>query len=265
MTASLPTVTPVDTVDGPAVDTVDGPAVDTVDGPAVVAVNGPAVVAVDGPAASGKGTLSRRIAQTLGFAHLDTGALYRAVALTVLRGGADPQDGMAAASTALTLSAEEIGHLLADPELRSDATAAAASKVSAIPAVRSALLEFQRRFAAHPPDLADGRPARGAVLDGRDIGTVICPEAPAKLYVTASPEVRAERRFRELQSKGEPAIYADVLKDMKDRDARDSQRAFAPLVQAADAYFLDTSAMDADRAFTAAMAFIRSRPGFADI
>jgi cytidylate kinase len=218
----------------------------------------PLVVAIDGPAASGKGTLARRVAGALDFAHLDTGALYRAVALMVSGAGGDPDDAAAAAAAAHELDPAMMVGLLEDPRLRSDEIARAASKVSAVPEVRAALLAFQRHFAERPPGNAFG-----AVLDGRDIGTVICPAAPAKLFVTASPEVRAERRLKELRARGSAVIYADVLQDMKDRDARDSQRAVAPLKPAADAFLLDTSLMDAEQAFAAAMAFIRSVPAFA--
>lgn len=217
----------------------------------------PLVVAIDGPAASGKGTLAKRIAKALGFAHLDTGALYRGVALMVLNEGGRPENEDMAVQAAQALDPAVMISLLEDPRLRTDELAQAASSVSAVPAVRQALLAFQRRFAEAPPAHAPG-----AVLDGRDIGTVICPDTPAKLYVTASPEVRAERRLKELHGRGQAAIYASVLKDMKDRDERDSQRAVSPLRPAADAFLLDTSAMTADQAFTTAMSFIRSLPAF---
>ncbi len=213
------------------------------------------VVAIDGPAAAGKGTLSKRVAQAYGFAHLDTGALYRAVGVSVLRAGGDPADAEAAARAARALQPED--GILNDPALRSDEAAQAASKVAVVPEVRSALLDFQRRFAATPPG---GAP--GAVLDGRDVGTVVCPNADAKLFVTASVEVRAERRLKELRERGIPAIPSDVLEDMKARDARDSQRTVAPLRPAADAFVLDTSALDADQAFAAATAFIGTKTGF---
>src|SRR5690349_15462513 len=192
------------------------------------------VIAIDGPAASGKGTLSRRLADRLHFAHLDTGSLYRAVGLAVLRVGGDPADPDQAERAALALHPETTPRVLADPALRADEVAAAASKVAAIPAVRLALLDFQRGFAAKPPG-----GARGAVLDGRDIGTVVCTDADAKLFVTASVEARADRRLKELRERGVPVIYAAVLEDMKERDARDSQRAVAPLKPAADAFLLD--------------------------
>lgn len=212
------------------------------------------IIAIDGPAASGKGTLARRVAAALGFAHLDTGSLYRAVGLAVLRAGKDPADSAFAALAARALHPED--GILTDPELRTDEAADAASKVGAVPEVRTALLDFQRSFAAAPP-----AGAGGAVLDGRDVGTVVCPDATVKLFVTASVEVRAERRLKELRERGIPAIPSDVLEDMKARDARDSQRAVAPLRPAGDAFVLDTSALSADQAFDAALAFIGSKTG----
>lgn len=212
------------------------------------------IIAIDGPAASGKGTLARRIARALGFAHLDTGSLYRAVGVLVLRADKDPADPVAAAQVARALKPDS--SILDDPDLRTDEAAQAASKVAVVPEVRAALLDFQRTFALNPPG-----DAPGAVLDGRDVGTVVCPDAQAKLFVTASVDVRAQRRLKELQERGIPAIPSDVLEDMKARDARDSQRTVAPLVPADDAYLLDTSAMNADEAFTAAIAFIGSKTG----
>ncbi|HYD99489.1 MAG TPA: (d)CMP kinase [Alphaproteobacteria bacterium] len=210
------------------------------------------IIAIDGPAASGKGTLAKRIAQHYGFAHLDTGALYRAVGLKVLRGGGDPENALTAGDAARALRVEDTE----DEEIRGDAAAQAASKVAAIPSVREALLDFQRDFCRQPPG---GR--AGAVLDGRDIGTVIAPEAPAKIYVEARVEVRAERRVRELQGRGIAVIPDAVLKDLKERDARDSQRAVAPLKPAADAFLLDTSDLTIDQALAAALDFVRSRIG----
>jgi cytidylate kinase len=198
------------------------------------------IVAIDGPAASGKGTLARRLAERFGLAHLDTGKLYRATAFLVLEAGGDPADPQAAAA-----AADRVGPaLLGDPRLLAEAVANASSLVAAVPAVRAALLAFQRRFAAHPP-----APARGAVLDGRDIGTAVCADAAVKLFVTASPEARAERRLRELRQRGAAVIYGDVLQDMKERDARDSSRRVAPLAAAPDAIVLDTTALDADQVF----------------
>ncbi|MHA1538674.1 MAG: (d)CMP kinase [Alphaproteobacteria bacterium] len=208
------------------------------------------IIAVDGPSAAGKGTLSRRLAAHFGLTHLDTGALYRAVGLAVLRAGGDPADP----GTSLE-AAKALAHgTLDDPEIRSERTAAAASKLAPIPEVRAVLLAFQRDFAANPPG-----EAKGAVLDGRDIGTVVCPGAEVKLFVTASAEARAGRRFRELRERGIEAISSDVLQDMKERDARDQARAVAPMVPAEDAIVLDTTDLDADAAFEEALERIASR------
>ncbi|MBL3608715.1 (d)CMP kinase [Rhodovulum sulfidophilum] len=196
-------------------------------------------VAIDGPAAAGKGTISRAVAVHFGFAHLDTGLLYRAVGARMLD-GLDPVD----AARTLEPSVLERG------DLRAPEVAQAASKVAAIPEVRAALVDFQRAFAAR---------AGGAVLDGRDIGTVICPEAPAKLFVTASDEVRAERRFLELRQKGVETSFEEVLAEMRERDARDSARATAPLRPAEDAVILDTSRLSIEAAVGAAIETIRTR------
>lgn len=202
------------------------------------------IIALDGPAASGKGTLARRIARELGYAYLDTGKLYRAVGLAVQRAGGDPSDPAVAETAARALGAADLD----DSELAGDEAAQAASKVSAIPAVRAVLLDMQRAFAARSP---------GAVLDGRDIGTVVCPEADVKLYVTASDEIRAKRRHKELLEKGRASIYARVLQDLRERDARDSARSVAPMKPAEDAVVLDTNGLDAEAAFAAAMDQIR--------
>lgn len=217
----------------------------------------PFVVAVDGPSAAGKGTLARRLAAHYGFAFLDTGLLYRAVARRLLREGKDPTDAAAAAAAAAAIAAAD----LADPALRGEEVAQAASKVAAIPAVRQQLLRLQRSLAENPPPLPDGRPAAGIVLDGRDIGTVVCPGADVKIFVTASPEERARRRHKELLDRGEAAIYSRVLQDMKDRDSRDSGRAVSPLVPAADALVIDSTALDADATFAAAVRLIDQRRG----
>ncbi|MGR3435161.1 MAG: (d)CMP kinase [Shimia sp.] len=185
-------------------------------------------VAIDGPAAAGKGTIARAVAGRFGFAHLDTGLLYRAVGLRHLA-GEDPADA------ARALTAEEV----AGDGLRTAEVAEAASKVAAIPEVRAALLDFQRAFAAR---------AGGAVLDGRDIGTVICPDAPVKLFVTATPEVRAARRHAELVGRGRTTTLAEVLEDVRVRDARDASRQAAPMVAAAEAVTLDTTRMDIEAA-----------------
>jgi cytidylate kinase len=196
-------------------------------------------IAIDGPAAAGKGTISRAVAAHFGFAHLDTGLLYRAVGCRMLE-GTDPVE----AAQSLTQTDLE------RQDLRGAAAAQAASKVATIPEVRAALLDFQRAFA---------RRAGGAVLDGRDIGTVICPEAEAKLFVTASPEVRALRRHAELASAGSDMSFDEVLQDVHERDARDSDRSTAPLRPADDAVLIDTSAMDIAAAIEAAIAAIDAR------
>jgi cytidylate kinase len=211
------------------------------------------IVAVDGPSASGKGTLARRLAAALDFAFLDTGMLYRAVGAAVLAAGADPAEPAAALAAARDLDLTAL-----DPAtLRQEAVGQAASVVAAIPELRAALLDLQRRFAADPP----GGKA-GAVLDGRDIGTVVCPQAEVKIYVTASPEARARRRHKELLERGEASIYARVLADMRARDRRDGERAAAPLRPAEDAEILDTSALGVDEAFQAALEIVAAKcPG----
>ncbi len=208
------------------------------------------IIAVDGPAAAGKGTLARRLAASLDFALLDSGALYRAVAARLLAAGGDPADEDGACAAARELNAADLERA----ELRSEAVAQAASVVAARPAVRAVLLEFQRHFATAPPE---GK--KGAVLDGRDIGTVVCPAADVKLFVTASLEERANRRYKELLDRGEEAIHARVLQEMRDRDARDSGRAAAPLKPADDAIVLDTTEMNADAVFETALKIVRSR------
>ena len=204
------------------------------------------IVAIDGPSAAGKGTLSRRLAATLGYHHLDTGLLYRAVGARLLAEGVDPADAEAAAAAARGLGPADI----AREGLREENVGRAASVVAANPAVRAALVEFQRRFAAQPP---------GAVLDGRDIGTVICPGAEVKLYVIASAEVRARRRHDELRGRGEPATYAAVFRDLQERDARDQARGTAPAKSAEDAIVLDTTDLTADEVFAQAIGIVRSR------
>jgi cytidylate kinase len=209
------------------------------------------IIAIDGPAAAGKGTLARRLAQHFRLAHLDTGTLYRAVALKVLRNQQDPKNKDDAARAAAGLTSAD----LEGDALRGEDVATAASMVAVHPEVRSALLEFQRNFAKNPPG-----DVKGAVLDGRDIGTVICPEPEViKIFVLASLEKRAQRRVRELQARGDSPIYARVLQDMKDRDIRDASRGVAALKAAPDAFKLDTSNLDADHAFAKALDFIKSR------
>jgi CMP/dCMP kinase len=203
----------------------------------------PLVIAVDGPAASGKGTIARALAQRFGLPHLDTGKLYRATGLAVRLAGHRPEDAAAAAAAARDLDPA----LLDDPDLMSAHNAQGASIVSAHPGVRAALLQIQRAFAAQPG---------GAVLDGRDIGTVIAPAATAKLFVTATPEVRADRRHRELAAKGHASDFATVLADIAARDARDSGRAAAPLRRAEDAALLDTSELVIETSVQQAIALV---------
>src|SRR6202040_1615476 len=191
------------------------------------------IIAIDGPAASGKGTLGKRLAKHYGYRHLDTGVIYRAVAKALLDAGADLTDEMLAVSAALELDPEKFGN----PALKTQVVGDAAPLVSAIPKVREVLLNFQRQFAARPP---------GAVLDGRDIGTVICPDADVKIFVTATPEVRARRRTCELRAAGQDVDETAILSDIRRRDERDSSRAIAPLKPAADAHLLDTTHLDID-------------------
>jgi CMP/dCMP kinase len=205
------------------------------------------VVAIDGPAASGKGTLARRLAEHFGFAHLETGALYRATALLILDEDGDPADSAIAVAAARRVSPD----LLSDPRLRGDDVARAASIVAVNPEVRRSLLDFQRNFAAHPPP-----PARGAILDGRDIGSVVCPTANVKLFVTADAQVRARRRLAELRACGSSAIYQDVLQELKDRDRRDAGRDAAPMAVPIDATIIDTTALDVDAAVECASQFV---------
>lgn len=209
------------------------------------------VIAIDGPAASGKGTLARRLAQHLGFAYLDTGALYRAVGKAVRDEGGNPDVESDAVLAAQNLAQSLKPEDLQNPALRTDEAGQDASKVAKYPQVRAALLQFQKDFAATPPE-----GIAGVVMDGRDIGTVICPDADVKLFVTATPEARSKRRYLELSAKGLKTSMEAVVADMKERDARDSGRDTAPLKPAHDAHILDTSTMDADAAFAAALAIV---------
>ncbi len=206
------------------------------------------VIAIDGPAASGKGTLARRLAEHFKLPHLDTGLLYRATACALLDEGLPLDDEEAATAAARGLSLTDFD----DARLRSREMGEAASVVAALPQVRAELVDLQRRFAARE---------EGAVLDGRDIGTVICPKARVKIFVTASPETRAQRRALELARRGEEVDYPTILADVKKRDARDSARAVAPLKAAADAVTLDTSDLDIEAAFRAAMAIVEKARG----
>ncbi|PVE25875.1 (d)CMP kinase [Microvirga sp. KLBC 81] len=204
------------------------------------------IIAIDGPAASGKGTLGKRLSEHFGFAHLDTGLLYRAVARVMLDREIALAERDAAHEVALNL---DVTHL-DDPRLRGAQIGEAASVVSGYQPVRDALLAFQRQFAEQPP---------GAVLDGRDIGTVVCPHADVKLFITAAPEERARRRHLELLKRGEQTEYATILEDIRRRDERDMNRATAPLKPAADAIILDTTHLDAEAAFQAALDLVKAK------
>ena len=204
------------------------------------------VIAVDGPAASGKGTIAARLAATYGLPHLDTGLLYRAVGLGVLDRGGSLDNAEAAEAIARALDAS---HLTDTDRLTDRGAGEAASRVAVFSGVRAALLAFQRDFARQPG---------GAVLDGRDIGAVIAPEAPAKLFVTATPEVRAARRWKQLTARGEVIAYEDMLADIVRRDERDAGRGAAPMVQAEDAVLLDTTDMDIEAAFDAARRIVEA-------
>jgi cytidylate kinase len=203
------------------------------------------VIAVDGPAASGKGTIARALASHFGLPHMDTGLLYRAVALNLWRWGGDPSSEFEALR-----ACAQLDFSLDDPELRSEPVSKIASAVSAYPSVRAALLERQQEFAQQKG---------GAVLDGRDIGSVVAPDADVKLFVTARPEVRAQRRVRELLERGMSAHYEDVLADIHSRDERDSNRETAPLRQAEDAILLDTSELDIEEAKAEAVRLVREK------
>ena len=203
------------------------------------------IIAIDGPAASGKGTLGKRLAKHYGYRHLDTGVIYRAVAYALLEAGADPHNEMLAVSAALALDPETFGN----PILKTQRVGEAASIVSAFPGVREVLVNFQRQFAADPP---------GAVLDGRDIGTVICPNADVKIFVVADPKIRARRRTLEARARGEEADEAAVLADILQRDQRDKNRAAAPLKRAPDAYLLDNSNLDIEGGVRAAIDIVEA-------
>jgi cytidylate kinase len=206
------------------------------------------IVAIDGPAASGKGTLGKRIALHFGIANLDTGLLYRAVARDVLKGGGELSDAATAAAAARGLDPGTLD----DPGLRAPGVGEAASVVARIPPVRAAILDYQRAFARRP---------EGAVLDGRDIGTVVCPEADVKIYVTATAEVRAQRRCREMEQRGEAALYEAVLADIRQRDERDAGRDVSPMRPALDAVLLDTTDLDIEAAFNTAVGVISRKVG----
>jgi len=209
--------------------------------------NKPIVIAIDGPAASGKGTVAKRLARHLGLAYLDTGSIYRAIGFNMISQGLDPDDKKAAIQAAKDLTPGD----LKNEHLYDEGVGAAASIVSAIPRVRELLLEFQRNFARSPS---------GAVLDGRDIGTVICPDADFKFYITADINARAMRRFKQLQSKGNAVIYDAILQDLQKRDERDSQRKIAPLKAAEDSVHIDTTDMNEDEVFAKILSVVEALP-----
>lgn len=211
------------------------------------------IIAIDGNAASGKGTLAKRLAAALGMAHMDTGSLYRLVALRLMKEVGTLADEAQAVAAAEALSQSYQPHDSDNSEIRTDEVGQLTSKISAIPAVRAQILELQRNFAKKAPD--------GAILDGRDIGTVVCPEAAVKFFVTANPETRAGRRHKELQSKGISVTYDAVLADMRERDARDAGRSTAPMKPAPDAIMLDTSAMTVDEVLAFALEKVREKTG----
>ena len=212
----------------------------------------PPVIAIDGTAASGKGTLARKLATALNLPHLDTGKLYRYVGLSILKTGGDPGDRETAEAAVMVIVQAMDPKNLSDPALMSDEAGQAASKVATMTKVRKSLMHYQRRFATQ---------AGGAILDGRDIGTVICPNAPLKLFVDASAEIRAQRRHKELQNRGLTVMYDAVLADMRERDARDRERATAPMKPAPDAVIIDTTNMNADEAFAFVRNLARERLG----
>ena len=217
------------------------------------------IIAIDGPAASGKGTLARALAEKLNFAYLDTGALYRATAFEVLNAGLSVKDDNDARDGAQILvkkieNAGDPNEILGNATLREDKIGQEASVIAAYPRVREVLNDLQRNFAKNP-----GKSFSGAILDGRDIGTVICPDAPLKFYITAETEIRAERRLKELQSKGLAVTYEAVLDDMRERDARDAGRNAAPMKPANDAIVIDSSHLDAGKMLEKALGFAKER------
>ena len=216
------------------------------------------IITIDGPAAAGKGTLASALAERYHLAYFDTGMLYRAVGLDMILQGYSPEDEKKAESIAESLTFEKMIKLSVHPDFRSHIGGDAASKVSAIPQVRTALLKMQQDFSLNPV-FADGTPANGVVYDGRDTGTVVCPHADIKFFVVASPEVRAKRRYSEFMAKGIDISYEQVLADLLARDKRDSERSTAPLKSAPDAVLLDTSEMSIQQEIDSAIKIIESR------
>ncbi|HEY8964654.1 MAG TPA: (d)CMP kinase [Alphaproteobacteria bacterium] len=212
------------------------------------------IITVDGPEASGKGTLAKSIAAALNFYHLDTGAIYRSVAYNMMQYGLDPDDAETATKSAETLAAQFDVNLLLRPEIRTGEVGQNASKVARHAGVRMALLDIQRLAAKHPP-----KGFAGAVLDGRDAGTVVCPDADVKIFLTASAAERAQRRYKELQNRGQTVTYEAVLKALEERDLRDSTRDVAPLKPAEDAAVVDSGGMDADQVLETVLGLVRDR------
>lgn len=212
------------------------------------------IITVDGPEASGKGTLARQLAAALNYYYLDTGAIYRSVAYVMMRTGMDPDNADMATMAAKALAADFDGELLANPAIRTGDVGQNASKVARHPGVRAALLDIQRAAANNPP-----KPYEGAVLDGRDTGTVVCPNANVKIFLTASAQERAQRRFKELQNRGQEVTYAAVLQALEERDERDATRDVAPLKPAEDAAMVDTSGMDAESVLKSVLDLVRDR------
>lgn len=216
------------------------------------------IIAIDGSSSAGKGTLALRLAKVLDYAYLDTGALYRGVGYEMLEQGLNPENEEEAVKVVESLTFDKMLHLQDESAIRNEVCGKAASQVSALPGVRRALFDFQRRFAENPIK-KDKTPAKGAILDGRDIGTVICPDAKVKVFLTASSEIRAKRRYKELQFKGICVIYEQVLSDIIARDKRDSERAMSPLKPAEDALVIDTSDMTADEVFATVVRYVEGR------
>ena len=216
------------------------------------------IITIDGPAAAGKGTLANRLASKYHLAYFDTGMVYRAVGIDLISNGFSTEDASKAEESAKSLTFSKMMALAKHPDFRSALGGQAASKVAAMPLVRQALLKMQQNFALQPV-FADGSPANGVVYDGRDTGTVVCPAADIKLFITASPEVRAMRRHKEYLQKGLPSSYEDVLAQTKERDLRDSSRTSAPLKPADDATIIDTSLLTADEVFEKACKIIDAK------
>jgi len=217
------------------------------------------VIAIDGNAASGKGSLARKIAKKVGFAHMDTGVLYRLVALRMIENGCSASDENSAVEFARMMRMTFDHRHIAETKLKTDAVSQMTSMISSYPAVRAEVLDIQREFATNPPDLPGGSAAKGIVLDGRDIGTVVYPEAPVKFFVTAEPETRAFRRFKEMQLSGFIGTYEAVLAEMRERDERDASRAHAPMKSAPDAVILDTTTLSADQVLEVALSHVKMK------